>query len=89
MFFMGFQRTKRKGSESPLCRLFAMSAALDFRKCKRLLLSSLADILASRGSRRRRRDAPHRAKSPFRSIIKTRQNKSGFYGGETGICEIA
>ena len=63
-----------------------MSAAFDFRKCKRLLLSSLAVSLASRGSRRRRRDAPHRAKSLFRSIIKTRQNKSGFYGGETGIC---
>ena len=27
MFLMGFQRTKRKGSDSPLCRLFAMSAA--------------------------------------------------------------
>lgn len=25
-------------------------------------------------------------KTLFRSIIKTRQNKSGFYGGETGIC---
>ena len=72
MFLMGVQKTKRKGSESPLCRLFAMSAALDFRKCKRLLLSSLADILASRGSRRRRRDAPHRAKSLFRSIEKQR-----------------
>ena len=32
------------------------------------------------------RCAPHRAKSLFRSIIKTRRNKSGFYGGETGIC---
>ena len=42
MFFMGFQRTKRKGSESPFCRLFSMSATLDFRKCKRLLLSLLA-----------------------------------------------
>ena len=63
-----------------------MSAAFDFRKCKRLLLSSLAVSLASQGSRRRRRDAPCRAKSLFRSIIKTRQNKSGFYGGETGIC---
>ena len=70
MFLMGVQKTKRKGSESPLCRLFAMSAALDFRKSKRLLLSSLADILASRGSRRKRRDAPHRAKSLFRSIEK-------------------
>lgn len=48
--------------------------------------SSLAGKLTSRGSRRRRYDAPHRAKSLFRSIIKTRQNKSGFYGGETGIC---
>lgn len=27
------------------------------------------------------RCAPHRAKSLFRSIIKTRRNKSGFYGG--------
>ena len=63
-----------------------MSAALDFRKCKRLLLSSLAVSLASRGSRRLRHDAPHRAKSLFWSIIKTRRNKSGFYGGETGIC---
>ncbi len=54
-----------------LCvHLFAMSAALDFRKCKRLLLSSLAVSLASRGSRRRRRDAPHRAKSLFWSIEK-------------------
>ena len=26
------------------------------------------------------------AKSLFWSIIKTQQNKSGFYGGETGIC---
>lgn len=59
-----------------------------FRQTKTVafFFSSLADILASRGSRRRRRDAPHRAKSLFRSIIKTRQNKSGFYGGETGIC---
>ncbi len=89
MFLMGVQKTKRKGSESPLCRLFAMSAALDFRKSKRLLLSSLAGILASRGSRHRRHDAPHRAKSLFWSIIKTRRNTSGFYGGETGICEIA
>lgn len=56
------------------------------RKPFAFFFSSLADILASRGSRRRRRDAPHRAKSLFRSIIKTRQNKSGFYGGETGIC---
>ena len=47
-----------------------MSAALDFRKCKRLLLSSLAVSLASRGSRRGRHDAPHRAKSLFRSIEK-------------------
>ena len=88
MFLMGVQKTKRKGSESPLSRLFAMSAALDFRKCKRLLLSSLADILASRGSRRRRHDAPCRAKSLFRSIIKTRRNKLGFYGEETGICSF-
>ena len=43
-----------------------------FRQTKtvRLFFSSLADILASRGSRRRRRDAPHRAKSLFRSIEK-------------------
>ena len=65
MFLRGVQKAKRKGSESPLCRLFAMSAALDFRKSKRLLLSSLAGKLTSRGSRRRRRDAPHRAKSRF------------------------
>ena len=32
------------------------------------------------------RCAPHRAKFLFWSIIKTRRNKSGFYGGETGIC---
>lgn len=61
-----------------------------FRQTKTVafFFSSLADILASRGSRRRRHDAPHRAKSLFRSIIKTRQNKSGFYGGETGICSF-
>lgn len=43
-----------------------------FRQTKtvRLFFSSLADILASRGSRRRRRDAPHRAKSLFWSIEK-------------------
>ena len=45
--------------------LLAMSAAFDFRKCKRLLLSSLAVSLASQGSRRRRHDAPRRAKSHF------------------------
>jgi|GEM_PF-6966238 len=89
MFFMGVQKTKRKGSESPLCRLFTMSAALDFRKCKRLFRSSLADILASRGSRRRRHDAPRRAKSLLLSVVKqkrTSKHLSVLFGGETGIC---
>lgn len=56
------------------------------RKPLAFFFSSFAGKLTSRGSRRRRRDAPHCAKSLFRSIIKTRQKKSGFYGGETGIC---
>lgn len=66
---------------APRCASFFVK-----RKTLALFFSSLAGKLTSRGSRRRRRDAPHRAKSLFRSIIKTRQNKSGFYGGETGIC---
>lgn len=90
MFFMGVQKTKRKGSESPLCRLFTMSAALDFRKCKRLFRSSLADILASRGSRRRRHDAPRRAKSLLLSVVKqkrTSKHLSVLFGG-TVACQI-
>ena len=66
---------------APCCAPFFVK-----RKPVAFFFSSLADILARRSSRRRRRDAPHRAKSLFRSIIKTRRNKSGFYGGETGIC---
>ena len=66
---------------APCCAPFFVK-----RKPLAFFFSSFAGKLTSRGSRRRRRDAPHRAKSLFRSIIKTRQNKSGFYGGETGIC---
>ena len=66
---------------APCCAPFFVK-----RKPFAFFFSSLAGKLTSRGSRRRRHDAPHRAKSLFRSIIKTRQNKSGFYGGETGIC---
>ena len=61
-----------------LCvHLFAMSAALDFRKCKRLLLSSLAVSLASRGSRRRRHDAPCRFLNALVQIpvVKCRKTK--------------
>ena len=66
---------------APCCAPFFVK-----RKPLAFFFSSFAGKLTSRGSRRRRHDAPRRAKSLFRSIIKTRQNKSGFYGGETGIC---
>ena len=66
---------------APCCAPFFVK-----RKPFAFFFSSFADKLTSRGSRRRRYDAPHRAKSLFWSIIKTRRNKSGFYGGETGIC---
>ena len=62
-----------------------------FRQTKtvRLFFSSLADILASRGSRRRRHDAPRRAKSLLLSVVKqkrTSKHLSVLFGGETGIC---
>ena len=66
---------------APCCAPFFVK-----RKPFAFFFSSFAGKLTSRGSRRRRHDAPHRAKSLFWSIIKTRRNKSGFYGGETGIC---
>ena len=63
-----------------------MSAALDFRKCKCLLLSSLA--VSPKGFTPQAARCSASCKIPFRSIIKTRQISSGFYGGETGICSF-
>ncbi len=55
-----------------------MSAAFDFRKCKRLLLSSLAVILVVGGSAAKPRAIADCAGIPLPKQQKTRQNLSGF-----------
>ena len=72
---------------APCCAPFFVK-----RKPLAFFFSSFADILASRGSRHRRHDAPCRAKSLLLSIEKqkrTSKHLSVLFGGETGICEIA
>ena len=74
-----------------LSSLLAPCCAPFFVKQKTLafFFSSLADILASRGSRRRQHDAPHRAKSLLLGFVKqkrTSKHLSVISIGETGIC---
>ena len=75
---------------APCCAPFFVK-----RKPLAFFFSSFAGKLTSRGSRRRRRDAPHRflnalVQIPVVKCRKTKTDKqvclSALFGGETGIC---